>query len=105
MTVSALAAANAYAIQAKDIADAAKSATGPAMDPKGGFAAVLEDTMNSVIESGKSADQQMTLQATGGGSVIDVVTAVAEAELTVQTIVTVRDRMLSAYQEIMRMPI
>jgi flagellar hook-basal body complex protein FliE len=36
---------------------------------------------------------------------MDVVTAVSNAEMTLQTVVAVRDRVLNAYQEIMRMPI
>ena len=39
------------------------------------------------------------------GDLIDVVTAVADSEVTVQTLVSVRDKMISAYEEIMRMPI
>lgn len=103
MAVSPIAAANAYALQAKEIADAAKPAGAAA--PKGDFAKMLDETVSSVLETGKAADGQMQMQATEGANVIDVVTAVAEAELTVQTIVSVRDRVLGAYQEIMRMPI
>lgn len=105
MSVSALAAANAYAVQAKEIAEAAKAAGGSPGATEGGFASLLENTVNSLSETGRAADQQMQLQATGQANVVDVVTSVAEAELTVQTIVAVRDRVLSAYQEIMRMPI
>ncbi len=32
-------------------------------------------------------------------------TAVAETELALETVVSVRDRVISAYEEIMRMPI
>jgi flagellar hook-basal body complex protein FliE len=39
------------------------------------------------------------------GDVVDLVTAVSEAEATVQTVVAVRDKVITAYQEIMRMPI
>ena len=105
MSISALSAANAYALQAKEIAEAARSAAGAEKAAKPDFGAFLEDTMNSVLETGRAADHQMQLQATGQGNVIDVVTAVSDAELTVQTIVSVRDRVLGAYQEIMRMPI
>jgi flagellar hook-basal body complex protein FliE len=42
---------------------------------------------------------------TGEADLTDVVTAVTNAELTLQTVVSVRDRLISAYQEIMRMPI
>jgi flagellar hook-basal body complex protein FliE len=35
----------------------------------------------------------------------DLVTSVTNAELTLQTVVAVRDRMISAYQDIIKMPI
>ena len=35
----------------------------------------------------------------------EVITAVAEAELTLQTAVAIRDKVIEAYQEIIRMPI
>jgi flagellar hook-basal body complex protein FliE len=41
----------------------------------------------------------------GEGSVTDLVIAVGRAELTLQTAVAVRDRVVAAYQEVMRMPI
>ena len=41
----------------------------------------------------------------GEANVSDVVTAVAEAEVTLQTVVAVRDKVVEAYKEILRMPI
>ncbi|CAN0606416.1 unnamed protein product [Ectocarpus sp. 12 AP-2014] len=41
----------------------------------------------------------------GRADVVDVVTAVAETEVLLETVVTVRDRVIQAYQEILRMPI
>jgi flagellar hook-basal body complex protein FliE len=41
----------------------------------------------------------------GKANVVDVVTAVAETEVAVETLVSVRDRVISAYEDIMRMPI
>ena len=43
--------------------------------------------------------------ASGKANVVDVVTAVAESETALQTLVAVRDRVISAYEEIMRMQI
>ena len=43
--------------------------------------------------------------AGGKANVVDVVTAVAESETAIQTLVAVRDRVISAYEEIMRMQI
>ena len=47
----------------------------------------------------------MTAQIQGRGELIDVVTAVASAEASLETVMAVRDQVISAYQEIMRMPI
>ena len=48
----------------------------------------------------------MSLKAVAGEAELsEVVTAVANAETALQTVVTVRDRIITAYQEIMRMPI
>ena len=41
----------------------------------------------------------------GQAEMVDVVTAVSNAEMVLETVTTVRDRVISAYQEIMRMPI
>ncbi|GAA0605834.1 hypothetical protein GCM10009416_49040 [Craurococcus roseus] len=42
---------------------------------------------------------------TGQGGVAEAVLAVSRAELALQTAVAVRDRVVSAYQDVMRMPI
>ena len=47
----------------------------------------------------------MTQAVQGQGSMIDMVTAVSSAEASLQTVVAVRDQVIQAYQEIMRMPI
>lgn len=41
----------------------------------------------------------------GSTDIVDVVTAIAETEVALETVVAVRDRVISAYEEIMRMPI
>ncbi|MCG8442290.1 MAG: flagellar hook-basal body complex protein FliE [Caulobacterales bacterium] len=53
----------------------------------------------------KTAEQAAMKGATGEAPIIDVVTAVSAAELTLETVVAVRDEVVRAYQEIMRMPI
>ncbi|HEY8189549.1 MAG TPA: flagellar hook-basal body complex protein FliE, partial [Micavibrio sp.] len=54
------------------------------------------------LHGGEKASAQAVM---GTANLTDVVQAVTAAELTLQTVVAVRDRMLTAYQEIMRMPI
>ena len=72
---------------------------------QGGFGALVSDTVNQIVTAGQNADDKMIQQAVGKVDVVDVVTAVAETEVAVQTLVSVRDRVISAYQDILRMPI
>ena len=71
----------------------------------GGFGAMLEQVVGSVVEAGQKGDAQAMQAAQGRGDLVDVVTAVAESEVALETLVSVRDRVISAYEEIMRMPI
>ncbi len=71
----------------------------------GNFGDMVSDTVNQIISTGKNADDKMMSQVVGKVDVIDVVTAVAETEVAVQTLVSVRDRVISAYQDILRMPV
>ncbi len=47
----------------------------------------------------------MELQIAGEADLKDVITAVANAEQTLETVVAVRDKVLAAYNEILKMPI
>ena len=96
-------AANAYATLAKimDQSGAGKGAEtgGPS------FGAVLKEAIGNVVEAGKKSDAQTVAMASGKANVMDVVTAVAETDVAVSTLVSVRDRVIQAYEDIMRMPI
>lgn len=96
-------AANAYASLARivDVGSAAKTSETGGQS----FAAMLKDSIGSVIEQGKKSDSQSVAMASGKANVVDVVTAVAETEVAVGTLVSVRDRVIQSYEEIMRMPI
>ncbi|MCJ2049108.1 flagellar hook-basal body complex protein FliE [Methylobacterium sp. J-070] len=77
----------------------------PAAGAGGEFMKFLGQTLDSVGDAGRRADTQAVSAAAGKANVVDVVTAVAESETALQTMVAVRDRMISAYEEIMRMQI
>jgi flagellar hook-basal body complex protein FliE len=53
----------------------------------------------------ESRTSQAQAVASGKANMIDVVTAVAESETTMQTLVSVRDKMIAAYEDVLRMPI
>ncbi|WP_428697671.1 flagellar hook-basal body complex protein FliE [Stappia sp.] len=69
------------------------------------FANMVKSAVETVVEQGEKSDQQALALTQGKANVVDVVTAVAETEVAMETLVSVRDRVISAYQEIMRMPI
>jgi flagellar hook-basal body complex protein FliE len=71
----------------------------------GGFGQMLQEVVGSVADAGRNADTQTVKAVQGKGDLVDVVTAVAESEVALETLVSVRDRVISAYEEIMRMPI
>ena len=83
----------------------------PGATPTGGategnsFGDALSRAGPNAVNSGHQADAASTRNLRGEGSVTDLVVAVGRAELTLQTAVAVRDRVVSAYQEVMRMPI
>ena len=96
-------AANAYANLARilDTGGAGKGAetSGPS------FSAVLKDAIGSVMDVGRKSDQQTVAMAAGKANVMDVVTAVAETDVAVSTLVSVRDKVIQAYEDIMKMSI
>ncbi len=71
----------------------------------GGFDDLLQSAINKVSSTGNKADAQAIGAATGKADLVDVVTAVAESEAALETLVAVRDKVIAAYEEIMRMPI
>src|SRR5690242_7522312 len=69
------------------------------------FADMLGDVAKDA-KAGGIAAEKLSIQAVAGKADInDVVTAVANAEVTLQTVVAVRDKVIAAYQDILRMPI
>ena len=104
-TIPASMALNAYARAAGMGGGAQAPQNGP-KEADGAFGDVLKQAMNQTVSTSKAGETQMVAVTGGvGGNIVDVVTAVAEAETTLQTVVTVRDKVITAYQEIMRMPI
>lgn len=105
---SPLSAAGAYANIARlGTGQAASMPSVGAGQPNGAnsFASVLKDAIGSVQETGHKSDVQAQAMVKGQGNMVDVVTAVAETEVAIDAVVAVRDKVIAAYEEIMRMPI
>jgi flagellar hook-basal body complex protein FliE len=69
------------------------------------FGSLLRDQVTSVVEQGNAAEGKQKDLLAGKADMIDVVTAVSETEVALETMVSIRDRVIAAYEEIMRMPI
>lgn len=77
---------------------------GTAVAP-GTFTSMLGEALQSTVNAQKQSEQMGAQAVVGKADVTDVVTAVTNAEVALDTVVAVRDRVITAYQEIMRMPI
>ncbi len=102
-------AAGAYARMARitDPAGALNRTVGGATDAGPSFGTVLKEALGAVRETAAKSDTQSQALVTGGNkaNIVDVVTAVAETETAINTLVSVRDKVVAAYQQIMQMQI
>ena len=89
----------------KALAGAATGGAAAAAPVGQGFGQMLSSALNGVAETGRKAEAQAVSAASGKSNLVDVVTAVAESETALQTLVAVRDRVIAAYEEIMRMQV
>ncbi len=71
----------------------------------GGFAEMLKSAAMEPINAMRESERVAAGAAAGKTDLVAVATAVTNAETAVETVVAVRDRVISAYQEILRMPI
>ena len=108
MAIDPTSAAAAYANAARhgaaggapsQAAEIGQSVQGPS------FADFVQDAIQDAAQTVRGAETAAFDVANGTGDIVDVVTAISAAEMTIETVVSVRDRMVTAYQEIMRMPI
>ena len=95
MVITPSAAINAYTRTAR--ADQAGQAAG--------FGATVQQALQSAVNTGRATDTKVAQAISGNTNLTEVITAVSQAELTLQTTTAVRDRVLQAYQDIMKMPI
>ena len=101
--MTALAAAKAYAAAGQTTS----ATSGLAGAAEGGmdFGALVKNAMSDAMRASKNAETQIVNHTQGKAQLIDVATAISAAETSLETVMAVRDQVISAYQEIMRMPI
>ena len=104
---AALAAIQAYTAAQTQAASLSGGAGAAAAKEAGGsgFGHMLSQVLNDAVNNTKAAETQMANQVAGKAELIDVVTAISSAEASLETVMAVRDQVIQAYQEILRMPI
>lgn len=81
-------------------------AAAPATNSQGlDFGKLVSEAVQSVVDSGRASDRKQVDLVNGKGNLVDVVTSVSQTQVAVQGLVAVRDRVISAYEDIMKMPI
>ncbi len=103
MAIDPVSAARAYQQTARAAQSATLGATG---GPEGvDFGSLVQEAIRQAGQTANVAESQALAVASGQGDIVNVVTAIAAAETQLQTVIAVRDQVIQAYQEILRMPI
>ncbi len=66
----------------------------------GSFSDVLKNFAGDAINSLETGEKAAASAAAGKADIASVVTAISDAELMLQTVVTIRDKVIAAYQDI-----
>jgi flagellar hook-basal body complex protein FliE len=105
MAVDVNNAISAYKAAARPAAMAGQDAASSAAEAPEDFAGLVKSAAQSSIDALKSGERMSMKAIAGQADLTEVVTAVSAAEVTLQTVMAVRDKVITAYNEIMRMPI
>ena len=89
---------------------ALRQATGSGLEardcsPGGDFASLLRDAAAGTVGKLETAENESLKAAAGSADLNEVIMAVTQADMALQTVVAVRDKVIQAYQDILRMPI
>ena len=76
-----------------------------ALSAGGDFASMLQEFAGKSIDANVQGETLSMKAVDKKADLVDIVTAISNAEVTLDTVVTMRDRVIAAYQEIIRMPV
>jgi flagellar hook-basal body complex protein FliE len=80
------------------------SATSKTESATPSFSQMIDQALSSAVDSGYKAEKVSTLAMIGKADLSDLVAAVGTAEQALNTVVSIRDKMITAYQAISQMP-
>jgi flagellar hook-basal body complex protein FliE len=106
MNIKQMDAANAYSQASQNFQNLTSSGDdGDVVKTGSAFAELVSDQIGQVRQATQTAELTSAQSLTGQADLVDVVTSVSNAEMVVDTVVAVRDRVISAYNDILKMPI
>ena len=100
MAINVGSAINAYTNAARIASNTAPKTAGSES-----FGKMLQDAAGSTMNTLKQGEAASMQAVTGNADLASVTQAVTDAQVALQTVVAVRDRVISAYQDIIKMPI
>lgn len=68
------------------------------------FSELVSQALSDAVDSGHKAEKVSTLALMGKADLTQLATAVSDAELALNTVVAIRDKVITAYQQIAQMP-
>ncbi len=71
----------------------------------GTFSGMLKDTLENAVDAGRESEKISVQALNGEADLQDVVQSVNNAEMALNTVVKIRDKVIESYQRIMKMPI
>ncbi len=105
MAASAYANSQRIAVSSSSESEDTSSSSGSGSSGGVSFADLVKGKAEDALDTMRASEVMSAKAITGEADITKVVEAVTAAEVTLQTVVALRDRMISSYQEIMRMPI
>lgn len=105
MAIEMISGVSAYQRAAATTMPPGVSAGAPVNDDAPDFGGMVQSIVADTAAKLQTAEPAGVRQVAGQGDLIDVVTAIGAAETALNTVVAVRDRMVGAYNEIMRMQV
>ncbi len=100
-----ISAANAYNSRMNMQTGIGDAGGAPEQSDKSSFSNLLKEGLQSAIDTQYKAESLKMDAVTGGKvDVTDLVTAISSAELSLNTVIAIRDKVIGAYQDIIRMP-
>lgn len=113
MNIKAIDAANAYAnaLKGQSVGNGVGKIEGISGvsavngEGAGSFSEILKATIGNTADAVKASENTGINALNGNMDLVDVATSVQNAEIVLETVVAVRDKVIAAYQDIIKMPI